>query len=224
MPAARTDLTTWSSWDQSKEVGPPYWTQSQLASSRIEVMPMAFIAASWDAWTEGFSAIRSGSDTPNCPPPPVLAWVRQASAAGCWVPAGCCAPAGCWVPASAAPAVATLSTVAPAVTAAAVAAARPWRPAVPCSHSAVRLSFPQEIMAVAPVMRISDLLTTLRNYGIGGQRRTSRLQGGIGPGLPGPFGEDIGGHPGKPLGARWGSLGGASWGGHMAPRARARGP
>src|ERR1017187_8207050 len=81
IPLAWADLTTWSSGAHVNVFGPAYCTPFQSASSLIEVIPMAFIAASSDACTFADFVMRSGSAMPTCFPRPACDAVVAAEAA-----------------------------------------------------------------------------------------------------------------------------------------------
>ncbi len=68
-PAARIDAISWSNWDQSYEVGPPYWIHAQLAPILTDVIPMPLMLASQAACVAGVSVISAGRLTPNTGPP-----------------------------------------------------------------------------------------------------------------------------------------------------------
>ena len=69
MPSARMAATSWSYWLQSKLVGPPYCTYSQLASILTVVTCKLFLmSASWLCCRASDSPRRSGSLIPtSCP-------------------------------------------------------------------------------------------------------------------------------------------------------------
>jgi hypothetical protein len=68
-PAARMEATSWSSWDQSYEVGPPYWIHAQSAPIRMDVIPMLLMLASHAACVAGVCVSSAGRLIPNTGPP-----------------------------------------------------------------------------------------------------------------------------------------------------------
>jgi hypothetical protein len=67
-PAARMEATSWSTWDQSYEVGPPYWIHAQSAPTLTDVIPMLLMLASHTACVAGVWVINAGRLMPKVGP------------------------------------------------------------------------------------------------------------------------------------------------------------